>query len=202
MTPLCVAVSADIEREFKEDLEEAPYIVSLKTYLPFTFRFPHSASKVLDHLYLGAEEDATSLSTIRRLGITHVINCAAIYISTGPSFYGNSVKYLQFEAEDDEDYNMIQHFGKAYDFIEDARRSGGKVLLHCIMGVNRSGLLAVAYVMVHNNVGPITAATYVKKQRGMLLTNEGFQRQLICFARERGNLHLDEDKLNKGDHKL
>ena len=150
---------------------------------------------MLDYLYLGSEDDATNLELVKSLGITHVINCAAGYINTGERFYGEHIKYIEFEAEDDDSYNMMQHFKKAHAFIEDARESGGKVLVHCIMGINRSGLLTTAYCMLTKNLGPISAARHVKKTRPMLLSNEGFQHQLISFAREKGLLFLDQDEL-------
>ncbi len=183
-----------MEKEFA-DLEELPYLMTLRDELPFSFRFPTSATQILDHLYLGAEEDATDVSGLRRLGITHVVNCATTYIDTGPEFYGKEIKYLGFEGEDDEEYDMMQHFNETYEMIEDARKTGGKILLHCIMGVNRSGLLATAYVMLHKKIGPITAAEMVRKKRKLLLSNESFQRQLICFAREKGYLQYDEGRV-------
>lgn len=90
---------------------------------------------------------------------------------------------------------MIQHFDKAYDFIEDARKRGGKVLVHCLMGINRSGLLSVAYVMKQKRIGPIAAASMVKKQRGLVLTNNYFQDQLIHYANQNGMLELDKSNL-------
>jgi len=83
----------------------------------------------------------------------------------------------------------------AFDVIEDARKSGGCALIHCIMGVNRSGALAVAYTMVHQQWGPITAAIFVRQKRRMLLSNEDFQEQLIEFARQRNLLHLDAKEI-------
>lgn len=105
------------------------------------------------------------------------------------------IKYLGFEAEDDPGYNMIQHFDRAYDFIEDARKHGGRVLVHCLMGINRSGLIAVTYIMKQKHIGPITAALMAKKQRGLILTNDGFQSQLIHFANQKGLLELDKNEL-------
>jgi len=89
----------------------------------------------------------------------------------------------------------LQHFDVVFDVIEDARKSGGRVLIHCIMGVNRSGALAVAYTMVHQQWGPITAAVYVRQKRRMLLSNEDFQEQLVEFARKRSLLHLDAKEI-------
>lgn len=105
------------------------------------------------------------------------------------------MKYLGFEAEDDPAYNMMQHFDRAYEFIEDARKRGGKVLIHCLMGINRSGVLAVAYIMKQKHIGPITAAVMAKKQRGLILTNDGFQSQLIHYANQSGLLELDKNEL-------
>jgi len=117
------------------------------------------------------------------------------YVRTGGAFYGEAVRrYVEFDAEDGA-YDMLQHFDVAFDVIEDARRSGGCALIHCIMGVNRSGALAVAYAMLHRRCGPITAAVFVRQKRQMLLSNEDFQQQLIEFARQRDLLHLDAKEI-------
>ena len=186
-----------MEKQFKEELNEAPYVAKMRSMLAMSYRFPSCASQVLEHLYLGAEDDASNINLLDSLGVTHVINCAATYINTGSQFYGSSRKYMEFEAEDDEHYEILQHFKPVYDFIEDARQSGGKVLIHCIMGINRSGALTVAYCMVHKNMGPISAARMVLKQRSTLLSNEGFQQQIVTFARQRGLLEQDRDEISK-----
>ena len=96
----------------------------------------------------------------------------------------------------------MQHFDVAFDVIEDARKSGGRALIHCIMGVNRSGALAVAYTMVHRQCGPITAAIFVREKRRMLLSNEDFQEQLVEFARQRNLLQLDAKEVHGTNVKL
>jgi len=107
---------------------------------------------------------------------------------------------VEFDAEDSE-YDMMQHFDIAFDVIEEARKSGGRALIHCIMGVNRSGALAVAYTMVHEQCGPITAAVSVRQKRRMLLSNEDFQEQLVAFARQRNLLHLDAKEIHGSNAK-
>ena len=192
---LFVYIFTDMEKELKRDKEEAPYVAHMRTVLPFSFRFPHEPTRILDHLFLGSEQDATNVKQLKELGITHVINCAAAYCFTGANMYSSNVKYLEFEADDDCDYNIMQHFPQAYACIEDARKTGGKALIHCVVGINRSGALAVAYLMVHQKIGPISAATFIRKLRSNLLSNDGFQRQIISFAREKELLQLDADKL-------
>lgn len=58
------------------------------------------------------------------------------------------VDIFQFEASDDEDYDILQHVTGARDFIDSARAEGGRVLVHCARGVNRSGAICVAYLMI------------------------------------------------------
>jgi len=96
----------------------------------------------------------------------------------------------------------MQHFEVVFDVIEEARKSGGCALIHCIMGVNRSGALAVAYTMLHQQCGPITAAVFVRQKRQMILSNEDFQEQLIEFARQRNLLYLDAKEIRGTNVKL
>lgn len=185
-----------MERQFKEELNEAPYIAKMKSVMSMSCSLSWGASQVLEHLYLGSQEEAENVNLLNALGVTHVINCAASYIATGQDFYGPTKKYMEFDAEDDDEYDIMKHFDSVYDFIEDARISGGKAFIHCVMGVNRSGALSVAYCMVHKNMGPISAARFVKKQRSMILANEGFQSQLVTFASKRGLLDQDRDEIS------
>jgi len=112
---------------------------------------------------------------------------------TGHQYYGDFIRrYVEFNGEDLPQYNMIQHFDAAYEVIEDARKTNGKAFIHCEVGVNRSGMLTVAYVMVHNGWDPITAGMFVKDKRKWLLSNVSFQRQLIQFARNRNLVKLED----------
>ena len=176
---------------------DGAYVDVLQKAMSEYIGFTQSASRLLDHLYIGGEQDATDLDLLRRLGVTHVINCASGYTDTGPGFYGQDITYMGFDAEDDWSYDIMQHFQPVYEFIEKARVEGGIVLIHCLMGVNRSGVLAVAYCMLHKNIGPISAAIFVKESRKMVLTNNGFQKHLVAFARQRGMLELDKHFLDK-----
>ena len=178
---------------------DVAYADALKKAMAEDTGFPTSVSRLLDHLYIGGENEAKDLDLLRSIGVTHVINCAGGYVNTktGPDFYGKEFTYMSFNAEDETSYNIMQHFQPVYEFIETARLGGGKVLIHCLLGVNRSGVLAIAYCMLHGNMGPITAAMFVKKSRNEVMINEGFQKHLVVFARERGMLKLDKHFLDK-----
>ena len=111
-----------------------------------------------------------------------------IPIFKGAEFYGQEFNYLGFTSQDDETYPIMDHFEDVFTFIEDARVADGKCLIHCMAGVNRSGALAVAYVMVHRDISPVAATKLVLKARGMILSNGSFVEQLISLASQRGLL--------------
>ena len=64
-------------------------------------------------------------------------------------------------------------------------------------GINRSGALAVAYVMVHLDIGPVSATRIVFSARKPVLTNEGFVRSLVTFAEERKYLEKDLEEIDE-----
>lgn len=159
---------------------------------------PKGMSKVLDHLYLGTYDDAVKIDQLKEAGITHVINTVEKcyeYCQTSAEFYGTEYKYFGFTSEDDEKYPIMDHFEDVFKFIESAREANGKCLIHCIAGINRSGSLAVAYVMSYMNIGPISAVQLVFDARGILLTNDTFIQRLVKLASEKNMLKHDEDKI-------
>ena len=160
------------------------------------YKFGDEASKLLDFLYVGGLYQATDVIFLQELGITHIINCATGACQTGPDFYGQEFKYIGFSAQDDEEYDIMQHFDEVYSCIEDARKNEGKVFIHCSGGVNRSVTLAVAYIMVHKHMGPISAAMLAKEARGACLLNEHFQECLVSFACKKQLLNLDKQFLD------
>ncbi|ELU01777.1 hypothetical protein CAPTEDRAFT_107807 [Capitella teleta] len=153
-------------------------------------------TQLLEHLFIGGYKDAEDVTTLSRMRITHVLNCAA-FRKSDANFYPESSGircYHQFYARDRHDYDILdQHFYEAKSFIDDAKLSGGRCLVHCALGVNRSGVLCIAYIMLEARLGLLEAVKLVKERRGRVLANRGFQRQLIDFARSKGLLRSMDD---------
>jgi len=56
--------------------------------------------------------------------------------------------YMEIDAADVPGYPILTlHYGAARRFFEEAREAGGRALIHCELGVNRSATLAVAYLV-------------------------------------------------------
>ena len=180
---LMMAERSMYESRMQEILREHPCIVST------------GPTQLTDFLFIGGYHEARNLELLANLGITHVLNCAAYRKSSRNPYpeWTGIVGYRQFDADDDDYYDIIQHVPAARSFIDGARSQGGKVLVHCARGINRSGAICIAYLMVDLQQNLIETVQYMKKRRGVILTNVSFRRQLIDFARKYGLLSSDQD---------
>ena len=91
-------------------------------------------------------------------------------------------------AEDYEEYDILPHMLEAIAFLSRAETSGGCAFVHCNYGVNRSGVVAAAYLMTAERKPLLQVVNELKAKRSLILSNVGFRRQLVRFARCRGLL--------------
>eukprot|EP00064_Thunnus_orientalis_P020761 superscaffoldBa00005895_g20909 len=121
---------------------------------------------------------ASDRRELAKLGITHILNCAQSKWRGGAEYYaGMSITYHGIEAHDSPTFDMSVNFYPAAEFIHKALTSGGKVLVHCTVGVSRSATLVLAYLMIRQNLTLVEAIKTVKDHRGVI-PNRGFLRQL------------------------
>ena len=77
----------------------------------------------------------------KKLGITHLISvCREL-----PSRSGGDYTHLQISVEDTEYSDLLIHLPKTTRFIQVALEEGGRILIHCIMGVSRSTTVVAAF---------------------------------------------------------
>ncbi|XP_029371945.1 dual specificity protein phosphatase 26 [Echeneis naucrates] len=136
------------------------------------------ADEVWPRLYIGDQEIASDRRELAKLGITHILNCAQSKWRGGAEHYaGMNITYHGIEAHDSPTFDMSINFYPAAEFIHKALMSGGKVLVHCTVGVSRSATLVLAYLMIRHNLTLVEAIKKVKDHRGVI-PNRGFLRQL------------------------
>lgn len=81
-----------------------------------------------------------------------------------------------------------------FDFIEEARSNGRRVLVHCSQGVSRSATIVIGYCIWKLNKDYDKVFDYVKKIRTVVSPNMGFQCAPIRDAEQPYLLHCAQTK--------
>ena len=145
-----------------------------------------------DSIYVGSVRHATSVHMLRRFGITHVLNCAAGDCSVPhEELAARGIAYCAIEGKDEEDYPLLRnHLNRCLHFLHPCLMAGagGKALVHCVAGRNRSATLAIAAVMYALRMPLQVCLRRLFRKRPFVLTNLSFRRQLKELAAAQGLL--------------
>lgn len=147
-------------------------------------------SRLTDFLFIGGAAAAKDRDNLMALGITHIINCAA---TIAPSLFPDEFTYYNIQLRDHASQDIARYFYTVVDFIEKARRRGGRIFVHCVKGISRSPTIAMAYLMWYKSIDVYKALDFVRQARPAVDPNAGFIFQLTEWAqvREGGKLKLD-----------
>ena len=181
--------------------EEIFEIAMQQQYLPV---------KIADGLYLGDstciqdtildEEDGDNFKEIG-----YILNMAGHDVVTRKTvnqLRKRNITYKVIPCLDQIDYPLLEkHWYDAYEYIQKATTTsntkisrGNAVLVHCRVGWNRSVLIIAAYYMMTTQTPILQTIQHIRKLRGnSALQNEGFQIQLVSFARKYNLLDNSSD---------
>ncbi|XP_041829242.1 dual specificity protein phosphatase 13-like [Melanotaenia boesemani] len=137
--------------------------------------------EVWPNIFIGNVAVAQNKAALLKLGITHVLNAAHSKQGSigNQSFYGNDFVYCGIPADDSTHFDLDVYFQPAADFIHKALKSpGGKVLVHCIMGMSRSSTLVLAYLMIYHHL-PLKKALQKLIQKRAIYPNRNFLALLL-----------------------
>ena len=180
------------------DPDDYIYLRQMKTVLdsPPNRGPPQMPTQLAKHLFIGTLKNADDISLLQTLGITHVINCAGTRnFDLTKSPYSNDsgiTNFFMIPAEDHADYDIMHHFSDAFAFLDRCKKLGGKALVHCNLGINRSGAICAAYMMVDQHIPLLEVISVLKSKRSVVICNKGFRRQLVRFARAKGLLDIPQ----------
>eukprot|EP00249_Psilotum_nudum_P015413 c25314_g1_i1 orf=370-1185(+) len=82
---------------------------------------------------------------------------------------------------DDSQQTILDILQPCFDFIDEGRRQGGAVLVHCIAGVSRSAAIVIAYLMKIEKLPWRTAMESLRLKHEKVCPNPGFLQQLQLF---------------------
>ncbi|ESN90405.1 hypothetical protein HELRODRAFT_70673, partial [Helobdella robusta] len=133
-------------------------------------------TELADGLFMGNQKHADDHDLLKRYRITHVVNCAgnSKLAITNPS-------YPFFKQQSKDNYNISAHFMRAIEFLDQSEKEGGRALVHCNLGVNRSGAIVAAFLMNRYKMNLLRTIDYLKRKRTVVLSNRGFRKQLVKF---------------------
>ncbi|XP_072014487.1 dual specificity phosphatase 29-like isoform X2 [Amphiura filiformis] len=160
------------------------------------FHMPrHSYDLVYPNIIIGKEETALDKGLLQKLGITHVVNCAQGpkfgHVNTSEEYYqGTGMQFYAIKANDVAGFNIAPFLEPTANYIDQALKSGGKLLVHCCEGFSRSTTVVVAYLMLHKDMDVRDALKEIRSKREVC-PNQGFM-QILCDL----NTQLDERRRN------
>lgn len=159
-------------------------------------------SRILPFLYLGNLNHAMNAHMLHALGITHVVSVGESALSPPKGvnsmyqltesdkhnslwheYWSGRISVLDLKNVLDDGIDPLRDtMREAVEYIEAARRNGGKVLVHCRVGVSRSTTIVLAYVMAHLDLSLVESYLLVRSRRLNIL----IQPHLLFFWELRG----------------
>jgi len=142
-------------------------------------------SEILDgFLFLGNIDNAKRVCQEALLGIDHILS-ALVEPPEDPyrSWWEeistcSGVHKAFFRVDDVAEQDLSACFLPACEFLEQARLSGARVLVHCLAGRSRSASIVLAYLMRCHGMNLHDSFMLVKEKRLAALPNAGFWEQL------------------------
>jgi protein-tyrosine phosphatase len=154
--------------------------------------------EILPWLYISDLSNLRDTKRLVEMGITHVLSVNAMQptrlADLSDRLRTEQIVHQHVPGRDEYGYDMIeQHWATCFQFLEsvfvqykanNARQK--KVVVHCLAGINRSGLIVAAAHMVLTRTPVLEVVRNLVHQRGSVLWNRSFQRQLCVLAAREG----------------
>ncbi|KAN0053038.1 hypothetical protein ACTA71_012520 [Dictyostelium dimigraforme] len=153
---------------------------------------------IKDFLYLGGVENAGNRQQLTNLKITHIVNMASELDDVYPHLY----KYYRANLDDRPKANIYDHFEPVIQFINDCKKQGGRILIHCAMGISRSTTVVLAYLMKEDRMTYTEAFSFCKQKRSCINPNFGFVKQLKDYQQHLTLEWEKQEKLKKQQNTL
>uniref|UniRef100_A0A8C5X8U1 Dual specificity phosphatase 16 n=1 Tax=Malurus cyaneus samueli TaxID=2593467 RepID=A0A8C5X8U1_9PASS len=151
-------------------------------------------TRILPHLYLGCQRDVLNKELMQQNDIGYVLN--ASNTCPKPDFIPES-HFLRVPVNDSFCEKILPWLDNSVDFIEKAKASNGRVLVHCLAGISRSATIAIAYIMKRMDMSLDEAYRFVKEKRPTISPNFNFLGQLLDFEKKIKNQSSQPSHISK-----
>ena len=147
---------------------------------------PASADEVFPNLFLGNKAAAEDTKYLKSKGITHMINMMTMSLRSSkfqvvPDKDELACIGIELKTAPDWSEMMISEcFGHIGEWIDQRIDDGGRVMITCWQGHNRSATVVLAYLIKFKNMGLEAALSMVKEKKDVR-PNNAFLQQLIDY---------------------
>ncbi|XP_035520431.1 dual specificity protein phosphatase 8a [Morone saxatilis] len=159
-------------------------------------------TRILPHLYLGSQKDVLNKDLMAQNGITYVLN--ASNTCPKPDFISES-HFMRIPVNDNYCEKLLPWLDKTNEFIDKAKVSNCRVIVHCLAGISRSATIAIAYIMKTMGLSSDDAYRFVKDRRPSISPNFNFLGQLLEFEKGLRLLQIltstSDDKISENNTK-
>ncbi|CAN8258351.1 unnamed protein product [Cochlearia groenlandica] len=166
--------SSSIIDDYNETVKKQIQALARVIKVARTYKEDNVPSLIQQGLYLGSVAAASNKNVLKSCNVTHILTVASSLRPAHP----HDFVYKVVRVVDKEDTNLEIYFDECVDFIDEAKRQGGSVLVHCFIGKSRSVTIVVAYLMKKHGMSLSQALQHVKSRRPVANPNAGFIRQL------------------------
>ncbi len=135
--------------------------------------------EILSHLYL------SKFPTDIPRGITHILNMCGT-----PHPFDSTRAYLHISLNNID--NITPHIENIIQFIKNALRGDGNILVHCALGPNRSASAVLTYLCHRNHINSAEALAFLRERKQDVEPLVIFLRQIDRFFNQEV---LEEDPL-------
>ncbi|KIJ24071.1 hypothetical protein M422DRAFT_39306 [Sphaerobolus stellatus SS14] len=122
------------------------YIYSISITPKGTAFVPRATEVIPETIFISDRYTGTDEASLTRLGITEVV---AIVDKDGLDYYRSPFIHYHEIVEPQRGRCLVGLIDKAVDFIDEAVREGGRVLIFCRMGVEWSAAVSIAWLIRH-----------------------------------------------------
>ena len=137
-------------------------------------------TEIFRWLYLGTFENACDHEELKRIKITHILNCATECKNTN---LPRNIKELHLNINDYEGFEIYDYFEQANEFLNNCKEDVGIALVHCKYGISRSVAFVIAYFIKYLKFSADSALEYLMQKRSKIKPNDGFMEQLREYER-------------------
>jgi len=144
---------------------------------------PVCSEVIKNSLFISSHVVASDIESLRRHGITHIVNVAADVCT---NHFVGQFQYLTYYLKDANNEDISLHFYRTLTWMDDAMQNGGRVLVHCREGVSRSSTMVIAYLMWRYSIRFEQAHDRIRRVRPICNPNTGFTCQLLVLGKHLG----------------